>query len=610
MIDLNPLKWFGIFVIFGAPGNDLALASLTPKTPNTTTACRCQPDESCWPTSQEWRHLAKQLTGRLIKPVSTLKPCREDAQGAQCALAMLKVHNPFYLSADPGNAQSQGWSDAWQYQNSVYAVEAENTADIAAAVDFARNHHLRLVIKGTGHDYLGRSNAANSLLIWTHKMNQVRFEPEFTPQGCPQQEKSVQAVTVSAGTQWIHAYDEVTNKHGRYVQGGGCTTVGAAGGFTQGGGFGSFSKKYGTGAAGVVQAEIVTANGKTVIANRCQNQDLFWAIRGGGGGTFGIVAHATLQTHELPDYVGLLQGRITAKNDAAYQTLIRRFMSFFYHDLNNEHWGEQLSFTAQNTINIFLVYQGKDRHEMNKTWQPFKKWLSEHPDLYTMTTRFRPVPPHKLWDVQYWQKNLPDLVTTNKAAMNGINEYWWTPNSKEVFNYWYTYQSWWLPTTLFDQAHADQLTDLLFKASRSGAISMHINKGLAGAPANVLNQSRVTAIHPALHNAVALLVMSASNNQVYPGVIGHEPDAQSIKQAVQNISDAMKRVRNAAPNAGTYVNEADYFQSDWQRAFWGENYEKLMRIKQKYDPFGLFYCHHCVGSEQWSADGQCRIGLK
>ncbi|KTD61095.1 FAD-binding protein [Legionella spiritensis] len=91
-------------------------------------------------------------------------------------------------------------------------------------------------------------------------MNQVRFESEFTPQGCPQQEKSVQAVTVSAGTQWIHAYDEVTNKHGRYVQGGGCTTVGAAGGFTQGGGFGSFSKKYGTGAAGVVQAEIVAAS--------------------------------------------------------------------------------------------------------------------------------------------------------------------------------------------------------------------------------------------------------------------------------------------------------------------------------------------------------------
>ncbi|KTD61094.1 FAD-binding protein [Legionella spiritensis] len=109
--------------------------------------------------------MAKQLTGCLIKPVSTLKPCREYAQGAQCALAMLKVHNPFYLSADPGNAQSQGWSDAWQYQNSVYAVEAENTADVAAAVDFARNHHLRLVIKGTGHDYLGRSNAANSLLI-------------------------------------------------------------------------------------------------------------------------------------------------------------------------------------------------------------------------------------------------------------------------------------------------------------------------------------------------------------------------------------------------------------------------------------------------------------
>jgi hypothetical protein len=61
-----------------------------------------------------------------------------------------------------------------------------------------------------------------------------------------------------------------------------------------------------------------------------------------------------------------------------------------------------------------------------------------------------------------------------------------------------------------------------------------------------------------------------------------------------------------APNSGTYVNEADYFQSDWQQVFWGANYARLFAIKQQYDPQGLFYCHHCVGSELWNNSGMCK----
>ena len=71
---------------------------------------------------------------------------------------------------------------------------------------------------------------------------------------------------------------------GRYVQGGGCTTVGVAG-LVQGGGFGSFSKAFGTAAASLLEAQIVTADGKVRVANAVQEPDLFWALKGGGGGT-------------------------------------------------------------------------------------------------------------------------------------------------------------------------------------------------------------------------------------------------------------------------------------------------------------------------------------
>src|SRR4030095_8874186 len=98
-----------------------------------------------------------------------------------------------------------------------------------------------------------------------HALRTVEVQDAFVPQGCTT--AAVPAVSVGAGTRWIEAYREVTGAHRRYVQGGGCTSVGAAGGFLQGGGFGSWSKKFGIAAASLLEAEVVTADGKLVVAN-------------------------------------------------------------------------------------------------------------------------------------------------------------------------------------------------------------------------------------------------------------------------------------------------------------------------------------------------------
>src|SRR5690606_26959844 len=137
--------------------------------------------------------------------------------------------------------QTSGWADAWASQPSAYAVAAESAADVAAAVDFARRHHLRLVVKGGGHSYQGTSNAPDSLLVWTRRMSTVVLHDAFVPQGGTDRRQPQPAVTMGAGTLWMDAYDAVTTRGGRYVQGGGCTTVGVAG-LVQSGGFGSFSK--------------------------------------------------------------------------------------------------------------------------------------------------------------------------------------------------------------------------------------------------------------------------------------------------------------------------------------------------------------------------------
>ena len=74
-----------------------------------------------------------------------------------------------------------------------------------------------------------------------------------------------------------------------------------------------------------------------------------------------------------------------------------------------------------------------------------------------------------------------------------------------------------------------------------------------------------------------------------------------------DIDLAAAELRKIAPRSGSYVNECNYFNPSWQEEFWGPNYSRLRAVKKKYDPDGLFFVHHGVGSEEWSADGFRRL---
>src|SRR5271154_272564 len=244
---------------------------------------RVRPGDPGWPSPAEWDQLKKDVGRRVMKLDSPFANCANSPGDTRCADLLEHVHDPFFLADDPALTQSSGWVDAWTSQPSAYAVAAENTADVVAAVNFAREHNLRLVVKGVGHGYQGTSCAPDSLLIWTRHMDKITLQDSFVAQGCEGKQAPQPAVTIESGAMWIDAYDAVTTKGGRYVQGGGCTTVGVAG-LVQSGGFGSFSKNFGTAAAGLLEAEIVTADGRVRTVNACQDKDLFWALKGCGGG--------------------------------------------------------------------------------------------------------------------------------------------------------------------------------------------------------------------------------------------------------------------------------------------------------------------------------------
>src|SRR5947199_4184166 len=131
---------------------------------------RFRPSDPEWPSAEDWDKLKQAVGGRLVKVTTPLQACRAPADGDACTTLFKQLKNPYFIRDQVGVTQTLGWVDGWTYAPSAYAVEAANSRDVVAAVDFARKHNLRLVVKGGGHSYLGASNAPDSLLVWTRGM--------------------------------------------------------------------------------------------------------------------------------------------------------------------------------------------------------------------------------------------------------------------------------------------------------------------------------------------------------------------------------------------------------------------------------------------------------
>jgi len=136
---------------------------------------------------------------------------------------------------------------------------------------------------------------------------------------------------------------------------------------------------------------------------------------------------------------------------------------------------------------------------------------------------------------------------------------------------------------------------------------LHINKGLAGAPPEALAATRLTATNPAVLDAFSLAIIADGERPAYAGLARPAMDLDAAHKNARDIDRAAAELRKIVPHAGSYVSESNYFNRSWQNAYWGENYSRLRAVKTQYDPEGLFFVHHGVGSEDWSADGFTRL---
>jgi FAD/FMN-containing dehydrogenase len=544
-------------------------------------------------TSRDWAALRQKVGSRLIEtPSALLQLAQTGGVGADQLLPRLK--NPYLLSDTPGLTQTFGWVDAWTSRPSLKAVAAESAQDVAAAIEFAARSGIPPVVKGGGHSYFGNSNRAGSLLIWTKKMRSIEVHDAFRAAGAPADTAPVPAVSVGAGCLWGEVYATCAVKHGRYVQGGGCLTVGVAG-LVHGGGFGSFSKQFGTGAANLLEAELVTADGKVRTVNRWTEPDLFFALRGGGGGTFGVTTRLTLRTHDLPQAAGAVLLDIKARDEPGFESLVAEMMRFYAKKLFNPAWGEQIRFSRLR-LRTNLLCHGLTEKQIRSMWAPFLQWVRERPSSYEFgeDPQFITIPFRQMWDPEALVE-IPGIVGRDDRPGAPASNVYWVGDLAEAGQTLQAYQSAWMPSALLSEAGRSKLVNALVRASNHWTVTLHTNKGLAGGSPGALALTRETATNPGVLDAFALLICASEQVEpVYPGIPGHEPDVVEARSAAAGVRRAMAEIYKIAPHAGAYMSECDYFLKDWKQAQWGRHYPKLAATKRRYDPDGLFTGHHCV----------------
>ncbi|KAK0195148.1 hypothetical protein F5146DRAFT_273761 [Armillaria mellea] len=253
---------------------------------------------------EEWNSLNFSVSGRLVKAGPSAQFCNmhggcTDSEWTSTSFranmpgAMNQVNWEQDYQSIPPSICLRNSTNCGQGNVPLYAIFAESVEDVQIGIAFSSIHNLRLAVKASGHDYLGRSTARNSLLISTHKFQNIIFVENFTVS----EHNEGSAVTAGSGVPLNTLY-QAAKEQSKILVGGVTATVVtvAAGGYIQGGGHSALSPLLGLAADNVLEFEVVTADSTYLKVNERENADLFWALRGGGAGSWGVVVSATFRT--------------------------------------------------------------------------------------------------------------------------------------------------------------------------------------------------------------------------------------------------------------------------------------------------------------------------
>lgn len=281
------------------------------------------PKSKCWPSDKDWSSLNRTLDGALIRGIAPASVCYSNQPNYDpkaCEIVASQWFNSSWHAANPVSIDYPIWTNnscnpIWPNGTSItgdpsagsrgcsigaypaYVVDARTPKQIGKALKWAEKKNVRIVVKSTGHSYGGRSIGYGSLSIWTHHLRGIEYIEKFRPTSCPI-DGTLKAARVAAGHTGVEVQAELA-KHKAFTVTGSNPDVGIVGWIT-GGGHGPASQTYGMGADNLLEATIVTTDGTVLVANPCKNTDIFFAIRGGGGGTYGVVTEIVVQVFPTP----------------------------------------------------------------------------------------------------------------------------------------------------------------------------------------------------------------------------------------------------------------------------------------------------------------------
>ncbi|KAF2759926.1 FAD-binding domain-containing protein [Pseudovirgaria hyperparasitica] len=540
--------------------------------PSRTSQCRTIPGDTSWPDSKAFDDFNKTVNGRLISTVPIASVCHQpDFDQAQCDA----LRNVWFFPET--HLESSSSPMAYPFSNNscnpfvgsdtactlgghvVYSVNATSVEHVQATIKFARKNNIRLVVRNTGHDYLGRSTGAYAIAIWTRHLKSLELISEYhgTSYDGP-------AIRVGAGIESQEAY-AFAEQNGLMVVGGNCPTVALAGGYSQGGGHGPLSSRHGLAADQILEIEAVTANGRLVKATPTSNADLLWALSGGGGGTYAVVVSMTVKaftnTHITMATFSLMNNGTNA--DAIYEVL-GTFLQ------NLPALADAGAFVAWVAAPFGLLMSpamgpGIHKEELDLLIKPTLDKMSDLKQEFSYSsTEYSSFLPGYDSLTSTW--NVSDYNVAGRLIPRSLVEED-TPALVEVIRY------------ISEQTIS---TGVTFNVNQSGPYNVSANpywrKSLfgmvVGTPINYTDYSKTIAGQDLITN------------------------------------DLLPRIAEITPNGGAYLNEADFQQPDFQTLFFGENYKRLLAIKRRYDQDDLFWARTAVGSERWSeqSDGRlCRV---
>lgn len=463
------------------------------------------------PDAADWQRLAGQLTGELL-----------------------------FSAADAFNRLKKAANARYDEVPTAVIIRCQTTADVQHAIRFIHQYQLPFAVRSGGHSYTGLSSTSGVLLD-IGLLNQISLDQHIAH--------------IGAGAKLADVYASLGQQQ-RSIPAGSCASVGIAG-LVLGGGLGIADRRFGLTCDALRRVELVTATGELIYCSASEHPALFWALRGGGGGQFGIATHFefdTFATAPIRNYIGRYPLKDGNKVLSVWQQWLKTLPDEIWTQATVWFNGQkdakpeiQLRACSMGHLALLSQHWYQLALQLGNVWSEVDMQDHQYLDFMLTDCDGLEMPECKL-------PNQHERGQLKRVAMAG---------SSDIFNDYLPLSALHHLLNAIRKRHKDGFRGGLMLTSMGGAIRRFDKKSTAFA-----------------HRDAVL-----SAQYLFSGPVG-TPESMLQEGAVW-VNQMRQQMRRWSTN-GAYLNYTDALIQDWPQAYYGDNYVALQQLKRQYDPTNLF----------------------